>query len=116
MPLDPQAAALLRQLRDRDAAPLQTLTPDEARQAHSASTAQVSGPGEPVAEVRDVVVAGPGGDVPVRVYVPPDAEAGTLVYIHGGGWVVGTHDSFDAVSRALANRSRMTVASIDYRL
>jgi acetyl esterase len=115
MPLEPQAEALLAALRERGGPPLHTLTPAEARRAHSASTAEVGAPGEPVAEVHDLAVPGPGGDIPVRVYVPEETE-GTLVFIHGGGWVVGTLDSFDGVCRALARRARMTVVSAGYRL
>ena len=45
----------------------------QARAAHEAETAALSGPGEPVAEVRDIAVPGAGGDVPVRVYRPAAA-------------------------------------------
>jgi acetyl esterase len=61
---------------------------EQLRAAHEAETELLSGPGEPVAEVRDVTVPGPGGDVPVRVYRPQagDAPLGVVVYFHGGGW------------------------------
>ena len=53
--------------------------------------------------------------VQVRSYEPEDAS-GTLVYLHGGGWVLGNLESVDAVCRALANESRTRVVSVDYRL
>jgi acetyl esterase len=85
------------------------------RAGHIAEAERLSGPGEPVADVRDIAVPGPGGDVPVRLLVPEDAH-GTVVYIHGGGWVMGSVETFDAPLRALANASGATVAAVEYRL
>ncbi|MCG2624420.1 alpha/beta hydrolase [Arthrobacter sp. I2-34] len=55
-------------------------------------------------------------DVPVRVSVPENPLPGALVYLHGGGWVIGTLDTFDGVCRMLANHTRLTVVAVDYRL
>ena len=90
---------------------------DQARAGHEAETEQMSGPGEPVAEVRDIELEGPGGPIPVRVYRPEgDAPLPLVVYLHGGGWALGSITSFDTVVRALANASGAIVASVDYRL
>jgi acetyl esterase len=86
-----------------------------ARAAHIAEAERLSGPGETVDEVRDVVVAGPGGDVPVRLFVPESAH-GVVTYIHGGGWILGSVETFDAPLRAIANASGATVAAVEYRL
>jgi acetyl esterase len=85
------------------------------RAGHVAEVERLSGPGEPVADVRDVVVPGPGGEVPVRLLVPEDAH-GVVAYIHGGGWVMGSVETFNAPLRALANASGATIAAIEYRL
>jgi acetyl esterase len=70
-----------------------------------------------VAEVQELRVAGPGGVVPVRAYRPEGQGAlPVIAYFHGGGWAVGSIDSFDAVCRALANASGAVVASVGYRL
>ncbi len=90
---------------------------DQARAGHENETRVLSGPGEEVAEVRDVEVDSPRGPIPVRVYRP--GEEGPLplvVYVHGGGWMLGSIDSFDTVVRALANASGAIVASVGYRL
>ena len=84
---------------------------DQARAAHLAETEHLAGEGPPVAHVRDDTAGG----VPVRIYEPEDAH-GTVVYLHGGGWVLGTLDSVDAVCRALAGESGARVVSVDYRL
>lgn len=67
---------------------------------------------EPVAEVADDVVAG----VAVRRYRPGRAEVGTLVWLHGGGYVAGSLDAIDPVCRRLANTAGATVVSVGYRL
>lgn len=109
--LDADAAAFLDRLRAAAAPPLQDGTPEQARAAHVASAAVLSGPGEDVAEVVDGAVDG----VPVRTYRPEGAR-GTTVYVHGGGWVVGTLDTYDPLCRALANSSGTTVVSVGYTL
>jgi acetyl esterase len=53
--------------------------------------------------------------VPVRIY-QPDAPIGTLLYYHGGGYVVGGLDSHDSICAELADRSGLRVVSVDYRL
>jgi len=58
---------------------------------------------------------GPTG-TPVRIYRPEGHGAGAVVYLHGGGWVLGSLDSHDALCRHLAAESRSTVVSVDYRL
>ena len=107
--LDPDAAAFLERLRA--APPLWTLTPQQARDAHVAGSPAVSRPGADVETVHDGVVAG----VPVRTYRPAGAE-GVTVYLHGGGWVVGTLDTYDGVCRDLAAASGTTVISVGYDL
>ena len=89
----------------------------QARATHDLETAEMSGPGQEVAEVREHEVPGPGGPVPLRLYRPEGQGPLALVaYAHGGGWAVGSLDSFDPLCRALANASGAAIASIGYRL
>lgn len=79
----------------------------------------------PVESVEDEVVDG----VPVRVYrngVTGDSTAGprsshsgsrgTIVYLHGGAFFLGSLDTHDHVARALANATGWVVVSVGYRL
>jgi acetyl esterase len=68
---------------------------------------------EPVATVADR--RSPGG-VPVRIFEPLQARGRTLVYLHGGGWVVGDVETHDPLCRRVANATGATVVSVDYRL
>ncbi|KAL7270527.1 hypothetical protein RUND412_006757 [Rhizina undulata] len=58
-----------------------------------------------------------GSSIPLRVYVPRNSEAkGVAVYIHGGGWTLGSLNSEDTSCRRLASDAELLVVSIDYRL
>jgi acetyl esterase len=115
MPLDPQAQSVLEAMAAMNMPPLHTLTAQEARAQMAARPMAV--PPEEVARVQDLSVPGPHGPIPLRAYTP--AGPGPLpvvVYFHGGGWVLGDIEGYDAVCRALANRSGCLVISVDYRL
>jgi len=69
-------------------------------------------PREDVAEVRDLDADG----VPVRLYRPAsDRSDSVVVHLHGGGFVFNDVDVHDAAARRLANRTGMSVLSVDYR-
>jgi acetyl esterase len=78
---------------------------------------EIWGVPEEVDEVVDILIPGPGGDLPVRVYRPRSTGLlPGLVWFHGGGWVVGDLDTHDPVCRAIANRGPCVVVAVDYRL
>lgn len=68
-------------------------------------------------DIHDEPVTGPEGTVTARIYRPHDPSGEGLVWIHGGGFIMGDLDmpEGDRVSRELAGRG-ITVASVDYRL
>src|SRR5215216_52366 len=100
-----------------DGPPPHEVPVDQARAGHEAETARMSGPGEPVAEVRELEIPSPAGTIPARLYRPEgDGPLPLVVYLHGGGWTIGSVDSFDAVVRALANAAGAAVLSVGYRL
>lgn len=71
--------------------------------------------GPEVVEVRDLAIPRSRGQIPMRLY-RPDRPAGVAVVFHGGGWMVGSRDSFDATSRHLALDSGLAIVSVEYRL
>jgi len=116
MALDPQAQALLAQLAGTGLPPLNSLSPQEARQA-AAALASLHGEPETVARVENRAIPGPAGDLPVRIYTPDGrGPLPVFVYFHGGGWVIGNLDTIDGPCRAIANAARCVVVSVDYRL
>lgn len=69
--------------------------------------------------VENVTIAGPGGSLRVRLYRPreaPTRPAPALLWLHGGGYVLGWPEQDDRACLAFAGRLRVTVVSVDYRL
>jgi acetyl esterase len=63
-------------------------------------------------EVRDIEVHGLGA----RLYRPTANDGPLLVYLHGGGWTIGSLETHDRTCRRLAAGSGAAVLSVDYRL
>ncbi len=67
--------------------------------------------------IKEFTVAGPVRDIRIRIYHPcSEGNRPTLVYLHGGGWVVGNLDTHDRVMRLLADFAGTSVVGIDYAL
>lgn len=112
MPLDPQVVSYIAQLQELGALPASEVPLQTARSGYDAGAAALFGPADEVASVEDLDAAG----VPVRVFRPTaDDSASAVVYLHGGGWVVGGPESHDPLCRTLAARSGCTVIAADYR-
>jgi acetyl esterase len=120
MAIDPDTQIVIDMIRLAGRPPFETMSPDEARQAYSASRKILQPPPEDVAESRDATVAGPLGPIGVRLYRPAGTAASdvlpALVYYHGGGWLLGDLDSHDVACRRFANAARCRVVSVDYRM
>jgi acetyl esterase len=108
--LSPKARVIVDQIAALPQLP--ALTPVEAR----GRPVPLEAAPEAVGSVTARTIPGPAGPIAVRIYRPKDGLRGALVYFHGGGWVLGSLESADATCRALTNRSRCVVISIDYRL
>ena len=113
MALDPQAKAFLAGMEASGAPPLYELTLDEARGATGMIT-ELIGAGPEVSRVEDFRCATATGTIGARRYVPADAAA-TILWIHGGGWVICDLDTHDAVCRLLAVSSGCRVVAVNYR-
>jgi acetyl esterase len=116
--LDPAAALVIEHL-----AQAMTVGPDsepeQLREDFAATIAWLRKPASPRTDIRseDRTIDGPETSVPVRLYTPVGASPqDTVVYIHGGGWVVGGLDTTDATARTICGIVDATVVSVDYRL
>lgn len=89
----------------------------EAR-AQIDAEARIFGSAPAVGSITEITIPTRAGSVPARVYVddPTSSVDATVVYFHGGGWVLGSLDSTDAVCRFLAANANVAVISVDYRL
>ena len=120
--LDPEARALLDLMEQAVQAgrpKLETLSYKEGRLAVDKMSEDSEAEPLAVGEVDDGGFAGPAGEIRFRHYVPlvsGDGPLPTLVYYHGGGFVIGNLETHDSTCRRLANKSRCQVIAIDYRL
>jgi len=114
--LHPEIQPIVAEMNAAPGPPAHEVPVEEARAAHRAETEWLCGPGEPVADVRDVHVPSPAGEVLVRLFRPEgDGPLPVVAYLHGGGWVMGDLPTYDAPLRALANESGAVVAGVEYR-
>jgi acetyl esterase len=118
--LNPQAKQVLDLMAASGQPTMDQMSPQDARLAFSAGLKMLQSQPAPVAEVRDLKVPGPAGDIPVRYYRPQGSSADTAlpvcVYFHGGGFVIGDLDGYESICRRLANSAGCAVVSVDYRL
>jgi acetyl esterase len=74
-------------------------------------------PRPPGITVKDSTIPGPDGSIPIRIYRPsPEPRLPVVLYLHGGGFVVGGLDSHDDICAELAERAGVGVVAVDYRL
>ena len=119
MSLDPVMKAFLDQMAMQPGPKMWEMGAPEARQAFAALM-QLAGPQNiPVGSVTDIAAEGPAGEIFIRNYAPVGAATGplpTLVFYHGGGFVIGDLDTHDGLCRLFANEAGVRVIAVDYRL
>ncbi len=113
MGLHPQASALLVQVEESGLPPLNELSPADAR-VQAAALIELVGPGPEVAHVEEFALPTRAGDMAARRYSPEDPAA-TILWVHGGGWVICDLESHDAMCRRLVLESGCQVIAFDYR-
>lgn len=124
---DADMTAVLQKMQASGAKPIETLDTKEARKQPTPADAVEallkergeSADPEPVGDVDNRSIDGPGGDIKIRVYTPANVAADRLLpvvlYVHGGGWVIADLDVYDASPRAIANLAQCIVVSTHYR-
>lgn len=115
--LDPQVEAFLHQMEQQGTPPVHTLTALQARETRNPVFIKLGGPPESVADVKNLDIPGPAGQIPLRIYTPKGTgHFPVLVFFHGGGFVICNLDTHDSICRALSNGASCIVVSVDYRL
>lgn len=117
--LDPTNKQILDELAAMGAPPIHAMAPADARHGDLilAAACQGNTPQEQVGRVEDRTIPGPAAEIPIRIYMPKaGSPCGALIYLHGGGWVVGSIEGHDEVCRRLSNDSGALVISVGYRL
>jgi len=117
--IDPELIAAGKLLQEKGlVAPDRTVAPlSEVRLAQDRIGAFLGLDSVPLQSERDVMLPGPHGDVPCRFYYPDGVQRpACLVYLHGGGFMQGSLNSWDHFLRDMVRQSGVAVMSVDYRL
>ena len=64
-------------------------------------------------QVSDLTCPSAAGDIPLRRYVPDNANGGCVIYMHGGGFILGGLDSHDDICCGIAHDAGVTVIAVD---
>jgi acetyl esterase/lipase len=117
--VDPDLASAIEQLPVFDFSPA-TLPQIRAEQKEIAARQAAELPPTADIDVSEHLVPGPDGapDVRVLLYLPRNAVSrlSALLWIHGGGYVIGSADSDDARVKGIVQHVGCAAASVDYRL
>ena len=116
-PLHPVLEPLVRYAQEHPAAHPRDLGYEAIREQHIATSLATEAPAPEMASTNDISLVTRDGFVPARVYVPRELSSTAIgVYFHGGGFVMGTLESYDALARRLAAACGIAVVSVAYRL
>lgn len=113
--LDQSAVSVLRSINRSDKPSVETISPQEARDDYLASYEDTQNPLEAVQRFEERYV----GRIRCKIWYGEGVDnknAPALLYLHGGGWVVGSPETHEDICRMLANRMNAVVISPDYRL
>lgn len=114
MTLDPQAAAFLEMMAARNLPKISEVGTAARYNGHG--DLDMAGPLTPGVEISHRFVTSPTADNPVRIYTPQGSGPfGAMVYFHGGGWVFGHIDRYDAQLTDLAKRTNSKIISVNYQ-
>ena len=124
MAVHPKAADILELVHKAGRPEYWELPPQVARANHEKAFPVLDLDPIEVGQVVDAVADGFGPDVPVRIYSPRasafatrhDASPGALLWLHGGGHVVGSIACYDALCRHFCALSEQVIVSVEYRL
>ncbi len=115
--LTPTMHKVLERMHRAQQIPLHAMTARQARAAYAMGADVLDIAPQALARVESFSVrAGDGYDIPVRLYAPTGAMLPVLMYLHGGGFTIGSIASHDALCRRLAHLAGCGVLSVDYRL
>jgi acetyl esterase len=118
LPLDDQVARILEKIRLSGIPDYWQMSVAQARDWHERMAGRLDIAAVPVARSEDRHIEGPEAPVPLRIYTPrlSGSPLPVLLWLHGGGHVVGSVALYDALCRMFAREADCIVVSVEYRL
>ena len=117
--LSPAARTLIERIHRAGRPPLETLTPTQAREFYDIGGPMLDlSPPPHVDRVESLTLPARDGHLLLaRLYAPRSEEAlPVLLYLHGGGFTIGSLNTHDVLCRQLSRHGHCAVVSLDYRL
>ena len=115
--LTPRMAGVLERIQRAKRPPFHAMTPQQARVAYVTAAEVLDLPRAKLAAVQDIELpALDGTPLAARRYRPSESPRGTLLYLHGGGFTIGSLETHDSLCRQLALHSGAELLALDYRL
>ncbi len=109
----PETAAILEALAAQEGPALSEMTAPEMRSVYGQLGELFDLPPVPGIMTADFIGAG----IPMRVYHPGEPRAApVIVYMHGGGWVIGDLESHHSLCTQIAGQTGLRVVAVHYRL
>lgn len=110
-------AGVLHRMARARRTPMHLLTPQQARDAYEIGAAMLEVPKAHLARVEDFTIAARDGvAIPARRYAPTNGPLPTLLFFHGGGFMIGSVNTHDILCRELSRLSGCAVVSLGYRM
>ncbi len=117
MPVDPQVQVLLDLMAAGGGAPISHETLTATRDGFGMLVAMTAGAGPDSVAVTQLSIEGPHGAIPLRICTPAaSSPVGAVLFIHGGGWTIGSAEAYDPIAKMIAEGADAVVVSVDYRL
>lgn len=115
--LTPAMHGVLERMARAGQVPLHALTPQQARAAYEVNAGVLDLAPVKLRRVENFTVPTRDGfELSVRLYAPDDGPLPVLVYLHGGGFTIGSIATHDVLCRHLSHLAHCAVLSVGYRL
>ncbi len=115
--MTPAMATLVSRIQRAQRLPWFAMGAAQARAVYNKAAEVLEPPRVPLARVQDLTLpAADGTPLPARLYAPSHGRLPVLLYLHGGGFVIGGLETHDSLCRQLAQRAGGAVLALDYRL
>ncbi len=116
-PMKPEVIAYLNKVAESYPESNGSLPVEENRRRYLTMCAQFDAPLPDDVVVTNHAIPGRHGEIPIRIYENPRHHTPvTVIYYHGGGFVIGNLDSHHSICADMAHATGYRVVAVDYRL